>query len=687
MVDTTDPANPIIKTTFTPKAGSTANAAYTGGWMAHAVTTSYGHTADNLTYLRFAYARLSPPTPFTTKHSAQWVRYTTGDRDPTHLTDNGDGSYTMATPIPAADYAADMPTRALLMVSKVDGYTAPLNVIYNFVPDGSTPAADVTRNVVTEAACNSCHANKELGSLGISNTHGGSRYLVEACVVCHTDKDNSPSGSGVSVDGRVLSVLIHQVHDAVDSTATTVLGKVAGKDNWSFVKYPQSVKNCAKCHNNDAGDASDFMNYANFPSIKACGSCHSTINFADGTNHPGGIQTDADCMVCHKTGSTVAKSVAQGHDIVPSATATNIKLQQNFPEFKVNLALTPPANGTYYVAGEAPLVTVTLKNQDGTDINPAFYTTAKGVASNTADTALHVAALYVYGPRADSVPVLATDTITDPAYVAPPTQGHDLFVGGTDPQVKTDATGFKYQLLAIPANMTPGTYNVRVRIGDYSCTRTLTNNCYGIATDYKIESLARVNIQIGTATVEPKVSGDACVECHGTGTAPFHDSAHAVYFNTDDCLACHDKSGNYGDYIGNRVHAIHSASQTGDLHNRDWTGVTFPRQVNNCTTCHTNPAPVTPVWNEPHPAVCGGCHGSDIALVPNAQANYPLVDITKQIAAALHMVNNGGGTYPSFDPISTPTPECLVCHGPGRIADPFVTHRLITFPAPVPNGN
>lgn len=677
-VDTSGAA-PVIVTTFTP----TANSAYEGGITAVNPTNS-----TRLNYLRFAYARLMPPvggpagTPSVYYKSPQWVRYSSGDRDPTHLTDNGDGSFTMRTPIAAADYAANMPTRALLMVSAVADRTAPLNVITNFVPDGSTPPASALRDVVTEDSCESCHANQELGSQGISNVHGGSRYLAAACVVCHTDKANSASGTEGVQPSRVFPVMLHQIHDAINAKAVNFGGTIAtpslGADDWSEITYPQNVELCSKCHT----DVANAANYTNAPSVQVCTSCHTGTTFQDDTStgstvvatHTGGPQPldNTTCATCHNYDGPLpaptgrAPTAAAAHDTTPTGI--------NVPEFEVTLSLTPPAVGSFYTVGEAPVVTVTLKDQNGVDVNPAFYTTAKGAAGNTADTALNVANLYVYGPRNQAVPVLTTASSTDTVNTkTPPQQGPGLFVGSTvlatsngdivDPGVTSDATGFHYQLQAIPAGIEAGTYMVRVRIGDYGRVGT---------GDYVNESIAFTNIQIGTDTVEPKVSGSACVNCHGTGTAPFHDERHAVVFDTDQCLACHDRSGNYADYIGNRVHAVHSASAIGDLHVRDWSEVTFPQQVNNCTICHTNPTPETPVWRQPDPVVCGGCHGS----LPTADPSLYTVDITQALGAANHMLNNGG----DFD-ITTPRSyECLVCHGSGKVADTFITHRLIAFP-------
>jgi hypothetical protein len=281
----------------------------------------------------------------------------------------------------------------------------------------------------------------------------------------------------------------------------------------------------------------------------------------------------------------------------------------------------------------------------------------------------------VYGPRDEAIPVLATNTITDPAHTFNnvttfATQAHSMFLGGTDNLVSSDAAGFKYQLLTIPAGMAPGTYMVRVRIADYSRVND---------TNFRIESIAFTTIQIGTGTEEPRLSGDACVDCHGTGTAPFHDARHVVLWKPDECLGCHDRSGNHADYLGNRTHAVHRSTITGDLLGANWSEVTYPRPANNCLTCHTTTLD-TPVWRTPDMLACGGCHGSRPTVDP---ATFPVANqaqVEREVAAAQHMAQMGGST----DPTVPPTLQCLVCHGEGRPFDLTLTHSLNRFrPLPV----
>jgi Outer membrane cytochrome MtrC/MtrF-like, domains II/IV len=571
---TTDPAVPTIVTTITPVDDAAADL-YAADAAAHATYTGTGLVAvngSNLAYLRFAYARLNA--------NSQWVRYSSGDRTASHLTDNLDGTYTMRTAVALLDYDATMPTRLLLLVSRITDTAAPNNIISDFVPDGSVSA--ISRDVVTENACNSCHGNLDNPYGGVSGIHGSARYKVAACVVCHAPRANSASGTqGISV-GREMAYFIHAIHSAADLGTPDPDTNVdpAGSDNWSEVTYPENIKNCQKCHTGVA-DADNYLNASRL----ACNGCHTGVDFTTGTGHDGGIQlNDNSCAVCHPTsGNGFGQSVAGAHDITPTGA--------NVPEFVVNLALSTPANaGGYYEAGEVVTATVTL-TQGGVAVDPALYTAAadtKGVAGG----GLNVASIYLYGPRTKAVPLTGT-------------QANSLFAAGT-----TD--GFVYQF-TVPADATSGTYMARVRIADYG---------YVSSSDYVVDSIAFTTFQIGTATVEAKVAGDSCAGCHGDGTAPFHDARHVVIWDTDHCLACHDQSGGHADTITNRVHAIHSTNSTGDFTNydadgnlvdplaRDWAEVTFPQNVKRCVACHSSGSKYYQVT--PYSAPCAGCHvGAD----------------------------------------------------------------------------
>ncbi|MEJ2683919.1 MAG: hypothetical protein P8Z71_05940 [Candidatus Sulfobium sp.] len=529
----------------------------------------------------------------------------------------------------------------------------PVNASYDFLEsDPGTPLASSGAELVTTAACQQCHGGQ------LKDADHGRYTQVKTCNNCHNV--NYMATHDPNAD---LAFMIHSIHAAKNFSV----------GDYSDVTFPQNgaagpgdVYRCATCHKGAQAD----LAYSD-PTRMNCGSCHNNIDFTTGAGHPGGPQdSDANCTVCH------SPSAIQGYHNPDSLTPP-----ADVPEFDVTITMTPPANGQDYVAGEAPMVTVTLKNHaTGQPVDPSVYTDPKDAAGH-AGGGLSTANLYVYGPRqgAPTVPVLTTGSTTDPAFdptAGSPTQGHALFAGGTDPLVKTDANGYHYQLMAIPAGMTPGTYMVQFQGQDYGAVS---------ATDYVTTSSYKINFQVGTATEQHKRSGDACFGCHDDTRMHAEGShAHNIPFDTDYCLACHDQSGNYGDYIGNRVHAVHGASITGDLHasatgpdsGRDWSDVTFPQSANNCVVCHTETDNPAPAWKNPSMVACGGCHGS----LPNADpSTFPAKEqsqVSDEAAAAQHMEQNGG----SPDATVVFTPACTVCHGSGRIEDITKVHKLSTFP-------
>lgn len=604
---------------------------------------------------------------------------------------NGNYSYTFATAFGSAwpgynnaDYAAGNNHRvAVEMSSPPTGYNNAVGIEdFTGVPaaDGVTPATSVpsVHQVVTIEACRKCH-----GPLMEGAAHAIRRNDIRDCDLCHSALYQSlpRHAVGFMADANAdLPVFIHAIHasSSVNNDGTT---QYVGPTVTFPVTYPQGlveggttkgVRNCTVCHSDPSGtapgDLSALDNWKTNPNMRACMSCHTTVKF-DGTQFVGLdgetkthiVQSnDSGCSACHVPdgGSSTASppSIAVAHD--PSlGTDYDPTADMNAPEFDVTLtvtnadgtALTDAAgtymtNGGYFKPGDTFIVTATLKNHaTGADVDPSLYTTAED-AAYVAGGGLHVASLYVYGPRSDVVPLLTNGG----AYQ----QGLALFVGTPaidDATVTTSSSGFSAQV-TVPSGQTSGTYMIRTRFGDYDYDRT--NPTGGGAHTYQIESYALQNIQIGTATVQNKVDGNSCVNCHGT--TKFHVDDHAAPFDTDQCTACHDRSGGFADFIGNRVHAIHSANSTGDLQNyssdgtyttadppsRDWADITFPlgsinpavdpqditsnereRTSQLCAVCHTPDDNSGTFKTNPYGSVCIGCHGDNNGVNSHLQQN------------------------------------------------------------------
>ncbi len=347
------------------------------------------------------------------------------------LTNNRDGtySYAFATNLTTAmmgttaiAYQRNRTHRVVIMMGGASGPTA--DAFFDFVPDGSAVAE--RRDIVQTATCQGCHNANEF------RAHGGDRLSVESCASCHVPGSVDPH-SGESLD---LPVMIHKIHaggelsrvrgpDGIvyDNPATTVNeaadnGRYAiwgfgdRPISWEHVAFPAVLSNCTACH---TGPGAQVDNWNTRPSRTACGSCHDDVNFATGANHgnatmmPGAQTSDATCTTCHRPTGGIAPIVT-----LHNWTARQVR---NQPEFNATLTMTPPANGRFYVAGEAPVVSIALRDAvTGTVVDHTTLgedTTAEGCPTTSAtcpprDGLLRTAALFVHGPRAHRMPVLTT---------------------------------------------------------------------------------------------------------------------------------------------------------------------------------------------------------------------------------------------------------------------------------------
>lgn len=282
----------------------------------------------------------------------------------------------------------------------------------------------------------------------------------------------------------------------------------------------------------------------------------------------------------------------------------------------VELTMSTPANGEYYVAGETPKITIVLKDAStGEVINPA--TIVEPVDSSDVQTnEWRRANLYVSGPRTHTLPVLtlaAKDPDAEHSYA-----NIDFRVlidsAHADPRITRSATAVTYQLDDVEG-LVPGTYTAFVEVMPTA----------------PLGGWDFVNFQVGTSTPEPKVATN-CTTCHDD--ARMHAGYFAVEFNPDICKSCHDyenqmegKTGwtdsNWGfgaAPLARRVHGVHfgaSLDKPEEVHQQyDYSNVVFPQDVRNCTTCHSE----TDAWKEkPSRLACLACHDTDPAIAHGFQ--------------------------------------------------------------------
>ncbi len=277
-------------------------------------------------------------------------------------------------------------------------------------------------------------------------------------------------------------------------------------------------------------------------------------------------------------------------------------------EVSVSIAVSKPANGTHFVAGEAPTLTITLKDQQGKAFDRANdFSQLRLMASGPIETLNTTSA------------VKLLKASTDYAQAT-----HHYIDLKTNADVQVSGTNLTYKLQPV-SDEKPGTY---------------TASLWAVAKANGLQQASTTaDFQIGTATVEKQiVAKEKCAACHlGADSGKLYFAHIDVGFSpvgnwsldqipVTMCKTCHNNAG-YSTYMSpagstnrvqdpivNRVHGIHMGehltnalntdSKTGAF--KDYTSVLFPRNVKDCAACHVDDR-----WKtQPSQLACGTCHDS-----------------------------------------------------------------------------
>jgi OmcA/MtrC family decaheme c-type cytochrome len=222
------------------------------------------------------------------------------------------------------------------------------------------------------------------------------------------------------------------------------------------------------------------------------------------------------------------------------------------------------------------------------------------------------------------------------------------------------------------------------------------------------------------------VDNSKCSSCHvSLGVGP---DFHAGQRNDSrSCNFCHNPNQTRSGWSGNQkdfVHSIHGAEKRGvnfNWHevspNEGYWQTTYPAVLNRCTTCHldgtfdfslTSTTDALPnmlfstagsgtysgTENSPYVKTDGtnygaafkfnALDGSSSPAAPTTLVNSPIVGACSachdSAAAVDHMQTNGGSFWEqrSVAAVRTQGEQCLICHGPGRIAAISVVHTDAT---------
>lgn len=531
---------------------------------------------DRFAYLRFGLSELMPPAP-SSGDADTWVSYTIGDRNPSNLVDYGDGTYTYV--FGTNLYPLYIPTnrhRLLLMVSG-DIAEQPKNLTYDFVPS-QLPGPFLfpnSRDIVTTAACNECH-NKLDSPLGSASFHGGSRYEAKACATCHT----TTLGGGVAEFGP----MVHNIHSSHD------LGELG---DFSEVTYPQDRRNCRKCH---AGP--DGSNWNTRPTMTACASCHSDVNFETGEGHKGGMQfSNANCSFCH-----TAEAITVKH-LTTLSTPSNPDVPEGLVNFEYVIEEVTVNNDnqpvvTFHINKDGEPLDLSTYPPAGFSGGPSFlvaYSMAQdGLAAPIDYNQLGQAAGQPQSASIDSVktgltgtPSSYTVTLVNTPYPVGATlravalQGYFTQLRDPEDQYSVDTARYTTSV-------------VRGVTGDPTRRRVVDSaKCLNCHDTLALHGGNRVNNeQVCVICHNPNLSSSGRTVDTTKTPQSQKDALAAAGYDPDDSLTWPERSMN----LKNLVHGIHGAAmrdfeyefvrnrQNGIYYN--FAEITFPGILSDCETCH-----------------------------------------------------------------------------------------------------
>lgn len=269
----------------------------------------------------------------------------------------------------------------------------------------------------------------------------------------------------------------------------------------------------------------------------------------------------------------------------------------------VLLRTSVPANGQFFVAGESPVVTVTILDTMGQGLKRTDF----GSLS-----------LYMYGPQDPQLTVTAAKLLN--ATTDRTKTPHHFIDLKTNPDVQVTGNVLTYTLKPVTDEL-PGTYTISLSVT--------------LAADPIQQMMKFANVQIGTKDVEtPLFTKESCAKCHEgpvSGKIYMHHidpgrsptGSWALDYQPDQsCKACHNNNGYaaYTDATGTRIpdpivfraHGLHMgaelklAANTNSTNGlfRNYTHVEFPADIKDCKQCHTDDRYLA----APSRLACGSCH-------------------------------------------------------------------------------
>lgn len=282
---------------------------------------------------RNATSALSPTAynPLATTPQGTLIENGTGDGDYTYTFPSSDIDPTGATTKAVAYESSRRSNTHVVWIeatrqTDLDDPTNPFtftakNEAYYYVPAGGAP---VTREIAATSNCFKCHDD-------FMAFHDGARIEAPYCEVCHNPaRTSNPAADSMVFVHRIhASEELQRVISGTREVGIQLGGNPDGTDKdcteeacactaaapcvpnafhgIAEVTYPQSLRNCNGCH----GDSAQGDQWKTRPTRAACGSCHDTIVWDNGSHHAGGAQLDD--LGCNAAGCHTPDEIAAKH--------------------------------------------------------------------------------------------------------------------------------------------------------------------------------------------------------------------------------------------------------------------------------------------------------------------------------------------------------------------------------------
>ncbi len=649
------------------------------------------------------------------------------------LEDLGDGNYrftfnTSLESIAGIEYEPDLTHRVGMEIrnASVSGQSIPNSATYDthfdILPATGEFEGIPTRRIAVQEDCAACHGQREDFAF-----HGGARKDINQCVSCHQPEFYSSTGDSID-----QTVMIHKIHAGTELSEPYELCGFACRRlggapvSFNHVTYPQDLKNCQTCHDpaNPATPEADWVD--NRATAMACASCHDNLTFDEtgltnlNRNHIGLAQPDSTCVACHSQ-SGFLKSNLEYHEDEARMLARqfqfNILEVANTSEGDspmVTFSVTNPANGDepYDIAshpaftGGATSVAVVFAwpNIDYTNVgnDEGSITTGREVAQPRGISVVSSGSGLPAGvfDNGDGTYTLDTSALSNPLVIPMTTPA----LGSGTVTLQGRLSGQFVNQIPIPGAtqafaITDAQPTPRRQVVDLA----LCQDCHAVNDALTFHGNQRND------------NLEACATCHNpNSTDLFRRPADPDGVLNSENLAALDGLEDQSISFMYMIHAIHASAVReqpyvayGFSGGHDFSDVTYPRPISDCTACHLDGTYNLPLENvlgttvnsnatrvgpgqyepsidaardprddnkfSPEAAACASCHDSAFALDHMSFRGTSPISFGNSF-----LLNPDPHNDPDTQAVidAAPPENCAFCHGPSGFAPVSAAHGL-----------